>query len=294
MIGGRRLLGLVVCGILLAMAASGSVAQEATPDATPGSTCTVSPRSEEEIAALSDLAATPAAVPAVTPPGHFSEGEVVDAATLAEIKAVLLQLRACEAAGDLPRLLALYTDAFVVREVLAGEPVPILPGTPRPEAGGEEIELPTPTFEADELVEARMLPDGRVAALVGNEDAGDLIVFAQEDGLWRIDFVAVYATLESTAVASPSGEVSPDLLQLPAVQAALADAVARLGAPMTELTVESVERVVWPDASLGCPQEGQFYAQVETPGYRVVVAAGDQRVEYHTDESGIVVVCDGE
>ena len=37
-----------------------------------------------------------------------------------------------------------------------------------------------------------------------------------------------------------------------------------------EFTLDSAEGVGWSDASLGCPQEGMMYAQVITPGYRLV------------------------
>jgi hypothetical protein len=62
-----------------------------------------------------------------------------------------------------------------------------------------------------------------------------------------------------------------------------------------EVEVLSVEAVTWRDASLGCPREGMAYAQVLTPGYRVVLEAAGQRYELHTDEGGqSIVVCDPE
>jgi len=79
--------------------------------------------------------------------------------------------------------------------------------------------------------------------------------------------------------------VSPVLAQgLPApVQAAVADLADRLNIPQSQVTVASIEEVTWPDASLGNPQPGQFYAQVMTPGYRVFLMAQGGRFEYHTD-----------
>jgi hypothetical protein len=35
-----------------------------------------------------------------------------------------------------------------------------------------------------------------------------------------------------------------------------------------------------------------MYAQVITPGYRVVLEAGGQRYEYHTDTGRFVVLCE--
>jgi hypothetical protein len=72
----------------------------------------------------------------------------------------------------------------------------------------------------------------------------------------------------------------------------LQDASVRLGVPVDELQVTSLESWEWPDASLGCPKEGEFYAQVITPGYLIVVSGAGQQLEYHTDTEGRFVLCD--
>ena len=61
-------------------------------------------------------------------------------------------------------------------------------------------------------------------------------------------------------------------------------------------TLISSESVVWPDASLGCPQEGFGYAQVVTPGYKLVFTLGDTSYVVHTnaDGSNLVPCNDGE
>ncbi len=60
-----------------------------------------------------------------------------------------------------------------------------------------------------------------------------------------------------------------------------------------EIQVVSVEATLWPDASLGCPQPGRMYAQVLTPGYRIVLSAQGRTYEYHTasDPEGPLVRC---
>lgn len=55
------------------------------------------------------------------------------------------------------------------------------------------------------------------------------------------------------------------------------------------ITVRSVESVDWPDASLGCPQPGMMYAQVITPGYRVILEAKGKRYEYHAGTSNVIL-----
>ena len=51
----------------------------------------------------------------------------------------------------------------------------------------------------------------------------------------------------------------------------------------------SVEQVDWPDACMGIKQEGVMCAQIIVPGYKVVLSAGGQEYEFHTDEIGDVV-----
>lgn len=62
---------------------------------------------------------------------------------------------------------------------------------------------------------------------------------------------------------------------------AIADLAQRLGVAADDIEVVSVEEVVWPDASLGCPAPGMVYAQVLTDGMKVVLKAGDETYEYH-------------
>lgn len=77
------------------------------------------------------------------------------------------------------------------------------------------------------------------------------------------------------------------------VQLAKEDLARRLKLPVSEISVVSVEAVDWPDTSLGCPQPGMAYAQVITPGFRVVLEAAGQSYEYHTDQDSSVVLCQG-
>ena len=81
--------------------------------------------------------------------------------------------------------------------------------------------------------------------------------------------------------------MSPEM----AAREALAE---RLGvAPDTPLLIVFEPRD-WPDTSLGCPEPGRVYAQVITPGFRLVfehtVGTEAQLFEYHTNEDGSIVV----
>ena len=79
-----------------------------------------------------------------------------------------------------------------------------------------------------------------------------------------------------------------------AVQMAKEDLAPRLDLSLSEISVISVKAVDWPDTSLGCPQPGTMYAQVITPGFRVVLGAKGQSYEYHIDEDSSVVLCQGD
>ncbi len=65
----------------------------------------------------------------------------------------------------------------------------------------------------------------------------------------------------------------------------------RLTVSVDQISLVSVEATDWPDASLGCPQPGQVYAQVVTPGYRVVLEQAQKQYEYHTGLKGQMVLC---
>lgn len=79
----------------------------------------------------------------------------------------------------------------------------------------------------------------------------------------------------------------------PAVDAAVDYAASELDIPSGAFDVVSVETWEWPDASLGCPEPGKSYAQVITPGYRVILEAEGERYEVHADKRGrTIVMCE--
>ena len=67
-----------------------------------------------------------------------------------------------------------------------------------------------------------------------------------------------------------------------------------LGAAESAFTLSNSESVQWSDASLGCPQEGFGYAQVITPGYRLVFDLGGTAYAVHTNADGSSMVICGE
>jgi len=73
------------------------------------------------------------------------------------------------------------------------------------------------------------------------------------------------------------------------IERAREDLAQRLGVSVEEIEVQAVEAVEWPDASLGCPQPGMMYAQVITPGYRILLQVGGKTYEYHSDRKRVIL-----
>ena len=76
------------------------------------------------------------------------------------------------------------------------------------------------------------------------------------------------------------------------IEAALADAAESLRRPRrADIKVLSAEAVTWSDGSLGCPQPGMMYTQALVPGFRIVLQAGEQTLNYHAMSRGKPVFC---
>jgi hypothetical protein len=87
-----------------------------------------------------------------------------------------------------------------------------------------------------------------------------------------------------------STTTTPDLpfgLSQAAYQGLVADAADRAGVSESQVEVVSIEAREFNDASLGCPEEGVFYAQVITPGFRVVVSAAGEAYDYRIGQDSL-------
>lgn len=76
---------------------------------------------------------------------------------------------------------------------------------------------------------------------------------------------------------------APDPVAAEFIEGARKDLASRLGISPDNIVLVRSEAVEWTDASLGCPEPGEEYAQVVTPGYRIVLAVEETYYEYHTD-----------
>lgn len=78
----------------------------------------------------------------------------------------------------------------------------------------------------------------------------------------------------------------------PQVERAIDDLSRRQGTDRSKVIVDNVENVEWRDSSLGCPQPGMMYAQVVTPGFRIVLQLDGVRHTYHADLNRRVTLCE--
>jgi hypothetical protein len=66
------------------------------------------------------------------------------------------------------------------------------------------------------------------------------------------------------------------------VAIAVADLAGRLKVSTSEIEVVSVESVVWPDGSLGCPARDMSYTQVQVDGAKIVLSVDGKVFSYHS------------
>jgi len=100
-------------------------------------------------------------------------------------------------------------------------------------------------------------------------------------------FLLGYACLSGPLGSAPG----PDDAET-GVDRAKEDLAHRKGIDKEQITVVAVKEVNWPDTSLGCPEPGMVYAQVITPGHRIILSYVGQTYEYHSDQGGRVVYCE--
>jgi len=95
----------------------------------------------------------------------------------------------------------------------------------------------------------------------------------------------VAAPPSHTAIASPNGDglvLPPE----PLVSEALADASRRTGVPVAALSVVESSSRTFRDGSLGCPEPEMNYTQALVPGWRLVIRAGEELLDYRMATRG--------
>jgi len=65
---------------------------------------------------------------------------------------------------------------------------------------------------------------------------------------------------------------------------------AALDVTVDTIELDKAEAVDWPDTSLGCREKGKMYAQMITPGYKVLLKVDEKTYAVHVG-AGRAVVC---
>jgi hypothetical protein len=156
--------------------------------------CQVEPRSMDELQAiLGNGAARPTPLAVEATPGRLDavelpDGVPADAATVEEITTTARQVVACRNAGDIARSLAPYSanaihhDPVLFRLTTALAAGELSTASPEPYPKGQRLHFAG-------LFHARVLPDGRVAAVASSGMTGlpELYVFVRDGDRWLID-----------------------------------------------------------------------------------------------------------
>ena len=143
-------------------------------------------------------------------------------------------------------------------------------------------------------VEAVQWRDGCLECAKAGEMCTDAIVPGYRIVLRAAGVEFEYRTDEKQTVRPcPSTTSAADWGQTqPLVQKAVADLMPRLAVPMDAIKVVSVEQVMWPDSSMGCPKAGQAYLTVIVPGYQIILEVDGKTFAYHTDDQEAVFLCE--
>lgn len=107
---------------------------------------------------------------------------------------------------------------------------------------------------------------------------------------------AIDAAPESAPSLPPVAGTNPGKRTMPAnlqsiIEAATQDAASRMNVDRAGIKVLRAEHVTWSDGSLGCPAPGMQYTQALVPGYRVLLRAGGEMLDYHASANGHLALC---
>ena len=103
---------------------------------------------------------------------------------------------------------------------------------------------------------------------------------------------AVTPIIEETVTNNPPQPLpqNPQLARF--VEQARQDLAGRLNVRPDEIDFLVFESVVWPDSSLGCPQPGMAYTQVQRDGYQILLAHAGRQYAYHGGGSRPPFLCE--
>jgi len=93
-----------------------------------------------------------------------------------------------------------------------------------------------------------------------------------------------------TTEMTPTTPTDPSLQNM--IEKAREDLAKRLNVLLTQISLMEAKAVVWPDASIGCPQPGMRYKQVPADGALIVLQANGITYEYHNGGNRGLFLCE--
>ena len=150
----------------------------------------------------------------------------------------------------------------------------------------------TPAGEAvaANALEAQPSPSG-----IGSSEEATPSTMGTPAPLWTVSPISPTRVMQEetvTVIPTIPTPSNPALQKL--VMQAKEDLAKRLAIEVEQIGLVGFEPVEWRDTSLGCPLPGMMYAQVVTPGYRIVLEVEGESYEYHSDTRGRVVYCESQ
>ncbi len=153
-----------------------------------------------------------------------------------------------------------------------------------PDPGSWGLTLPALLRRIPELILLAALLTASLAACGGNDEEKAAAATATSPPAARSDTPAP----QVNTPAPTANETAPTGIET-AARKVLAD---ELGVDEGDFRLDSSEEMGWSDTSLGCPQEGMAYAQVITPGYKLIFDLAGTSYAVHTNIDGTnAVVC---
>lgn len=70
------------------------------------------------------------------------------------------------------------------------------------------------------------------------------------------------------------------------------DLAQRLAIDVGQIELLEATSIIWPDGSLGCPQPGMLYTQVQVDGVRLRFRVKDHIYEYHSGGTRAPFLCE--
>jgi hypothetical protein len=107
--------------------------------------------------------------------------------------------------------------------------------------------------------------------------------------VYHTDRLETFFVCETRTWLAVEGEPIPlDPIEESMVELSARDAAKHFEVPESDVRLVSLVMVDWPDSSVGCPKPNADYAEVSTPGYRMVFRAGQDTLIYHTSIRDVV------